>query len=349
MRKETAQGALNDPVYQVAKIVRDAWSWLILREAIFYDARRFSEFQQNLGIARSPLSKSLERLTKGGLFERRIRKADATTLEYVLTDMGRDFFICLVTAMRWSNDWLKHETPDDIKIIHNRCGKSFKAALRCSHCKETLKAKAVKVDSVRRATSDLIREHRHRTPDLDLLERVRPSSIARTLQIFGDRWSTFVIRECFLGTRRFDDFLDKLGIATNILSNRLERLVEHGILAKQLYRPYRYEYRLTKKGLDLYPVPLASLTWAERWHAASRGGLPLRHKLCGERFKAVLTCEHCSEPCSCSEVKFIPSSRSDLDERIDGRVGRRKPAASHHARDRRSSITSDTMVRSKRP
>jgi DNA-binding HxlR family transcriptional regulator len=333
MRKAKAHGALSDPVYQVTEIVRDAWSWLILREAILYDARRFSEFQQNLGIARSPLSRSLERLTKNGLFERRIRKDDGTTLEYALTDKGRDFFICLVTAMRWSNDWLKHEAPDDIKIIHNKCGKCFKAVLRCSHCKETLKAQAVKVDSVRRATSELIKEHRHRTPDLDSLERVRPSSIARTLKIFGDRWSSFVIRECFLGTRRFDDFLDKLGIASNILSNRLERLVAHGILTKQIYRPHRYEYRLTKRGLDLYPVPLASLTWAERWHAACRDGMPLRHKLCGKHFKAVLTCEQCSRPASYSEMKFISTSRIDHRQKTNGGVGRRKQAASHHTCD----------------
>jgi DNA-binding HxlR family transcriptional regulator len=349
MRKAKAQDALDDPVYQVAKIVRDAWSWLILREAIFYDARRFSEFQKNLGIARNPLAKSLERLTKGGLFERRTRKDNGTTLEYALTDKGRDFFICLVAAMRWSNDWLKREAPDDIRIIHNKCGKPFKAVLRCSHCKETLKARAVKVDSIRRATSDLIKEHRHRSPDLDLLERVRPSSIARTLKIFGDRWSTFVIRECFLGTRRFDDFLGKLGIASNILSNRLERLVAHGILAKRLYRPHRYEYRLTKRGLDLYPVPLASLTWAERWHTASRDGLPLRHKLCGKHFKAVLTCEQCSQPAGYSEMQFISKPRSDPGEKIDGRVDRNRLAATRHTCGPRSSNRSETSMRSKRP
>jgi DNA-binding HxlR family transcriptional regulator len=181
-----------------------------------------------------------------------------------------------------------------------------------------------------------------------LLERVRPSSIARTLKIFGDRWSTFVIRECFLGARRFDDFLSKLGIASNILSNRLERLVAHGILTKEIYRPQRYEYRLTKRGLDLYPVPLASLTWAERWHTASRNGLPLRHKLCGEHFKAVLTCEHCSQPASYAEMKFISTSQIDSREKINGQVGQRKLAAAHHTRDPKSSNKLETAVRSRR-
>lgn len=82
-------------------------------------------------------------------------------------------------------------------------------------------------------------------------------------QVLGDRWSALIIRELFYGTARFEEFLQHLGIATNILSQRLQHLVDHGIIEKQAYqtRPPRYEYRLTAKGLDLYPVPLSMLAW----------------------------------------------------------------------------------------
>jgi DNA-binding HxlR family transcriptional regulator len=136
---------------------------------------------------------------------------------------------------------------------------------RCSACPEPRSARDVVVDAVARTSAELIGEQRHRAPALDLLQRVRPCSIARTLRVCGDRWSSLVIRECFLGTRRFDDFTHRLGIAPNILAQRLNRLVDFGMLARQPYqlRPLHCEHRLTKMGLDYYPVPLAMLTCAQ--------------------------------------------------------------------------------------
>src|SRR3954469_2905422 len=81
-------------------------------------------------------------------------------------------------------------------------------------------------------------------------------SIARTLELIGERWTILIVRDAFLGVRRFDELQRSLGIARNVLQNRLERLVEHGILERVRYqeRPERFEYRLTEKGIDLWPV-----------------------------------------------------------------------------------------------
>ena len=81
-------------------------------------------------------------------------------------------------------------------------------------------------------------------------------SLARTLAVIGDRWTLMILRDAFLRVRRFEDFENSLGIARRVLSERLALLVEEGILAKVPYqeRPIRYEYRLTDKGLDLYPA-----------------------------------------------------------------------------------------------
>jgi len=78
-------------------------------------------------------------------------------------------------------------------------------------------------------------------------------SIARTLELVGERWSLLIIRDAFLGRRRFDEFRDSLGIASNVLTDRLNRLVEQGIFERVLYseRPERFEYRLTEKGAEL--------------------------------------------------------------------------------------------------
>src|ERR1700722_13289231 len=109
-------------------------------------------------------------------------------------------------------------------------------------------------------------------------------SIARTLELVGERWTILVLRDAFLGLRRFDQFQHSLGIARNVLTARLDRLVSEGILEKVPYqeRPLRHEYRLTEKGLDLWPVIKELLRWGDP-HAAPEAGpaIVIRHKGCG--------------------------------------------------------------------
>lgn len=122
-------------------------------------------------------------------------------------------------------------------------------------------------------------------------------SVARTWAVLGERWTMMVIREAFRGTRRFDAFHERLHVGRNILSNRLRRLTEEGVFERALYQesPARYEYRLTQKGMDLYPVLLALMAWGDRYKVAEP---PVRlvHKACGEAADLELTCSHCGEP-----------------------------------------------------
>ena len=135
-------------------------------------------------------------------------------------------------------------------------------------------------------------------------------SLARALAIVGDRWTLLILRDAFLKVRRFDDFHARLGIARRILAERLAGLVADGILEKQPYqdRPVRYEYRLTRKGLDLYPVLLTLVQWGDR-HCAGAEGPPVlhRHKACGHDFRAVLTCSECGEPVDARGVEARPA------------------------------------------
>jgi DNA-binding HxlR family transcriptional regulator len=123
-------------------------------------------------------------------------------------------------------------------------------------------------------------------------------SIARTLEVMGDRWTMLVVRDAFLGQRRFDDFQASLGCARNVLSDRLARLVDDGILEKHLYneRPERFEYRLTEKGLDLWPVMVTLMKWGDN-HAPTEAGPPVRivHRDCGGEITEYLTCSLCGD------------------------------------------------------
>src|ERR1700712_4472812 len=103
-------------------------------------------------------------------------------------------------------------------------------------------------------------------------------SIARTVAVIGDRWTLLILRDCFLRVRRFEGFEARLGITRHLLADRLRKLVAAGILAKVPYhdRPVRYEYRLTPKGLDLYPVLMSLVHWGDV-HAAGEAGRPVLH------------------------------------------------------------------------
>jgi DNA-binding HxlR family transcriptional regulator len=133
-------------------------------------------------------------------------------------------------------------------------------------------------------------------------------SIARTLAIFGERWTLLVLRQAFLGVRRFEDMQASLGIARNILSDRLSTLVSEGILERRRYqeRPERFEYRLTAKGRELYPVLVTLMQWGDR-HAAP-GGPPvlLRHRTCGHLAEPTLVCSHCGEEIDPREMQPEP-------------------------------------------
>ncbi|MCU1717865.1 winged helix-turn-helix transcriptional regulator [Pseudomonas sp. 5P_3.1_Bac2] len=127
----------------------------------------------------------------------------------------------------------------------------------------------------------------------------QPCSLARTLSVVGDRWTLLVLRECFLGTRRFDDFQARLGVTRHVLADRLKTLVEAGVLHKEAYqqRPLREEYRLSAKGLDLYPVIVSLVDWGDR-HMSGPEGAPIQrtHKRCGKPMQGVLVCSECGEP-----------------------------------------------------
>jgi DNA-binding HxlR family transcriptional regulator len=126
----------------------------------------------------------------------------------------------------------------------------------------------------------------------------QPCSLARTAAIIGDRWTLLVLRDLFLGVRRFDDFQQRIGLSRALLSDRLRQLAESGIVARVAYqdKPVRHEYRLTRIGLDLYPVIMAMVDWGNR-HLVDDRGPPLlhRHRPCGHDFRPQMHCSECGE------------------------------------------------------
>src|SRR3954470_1104413 len=125
-------------------------------------------------------------------------------------------------------------------------------------------------------------------------------AIARSMAVLGERWTIVIPRSAFMGARRFEDYQSSTGIARNILTDRLKTLVDHGILERRPYaeHPGRtlYEYRLTEKGLDLYPVMVSLMQWGNRYGGVEgRPPMQLEHKLCGHTTTGTLVCAECGE------------------------------------------------------
>lgn len=130
-------------------------------------------------------------------------------------------------------------------------------------------------------------------------------AVGNTLSVIGERWTLLVLRECFLGVRRFEQLQRNTGIARNILTDRLNTLVFHGVLRRERYqeRPERYEYRLTEKGLDLYPVLLTIMDWGSK-HGDGRA-MTLTHKNCGATVMPHLACPECGEQVAARDMRAV--------------------------------------------
>jgi DNA-binding HxlR family transcriptional regulator len=134
----------------------------------------------------------------------------------------------------------------------------------------------------------------------------QPCSIARTLDVAGEWWSPLILRDVAYGVRRFGEIQADLQISANILADRLESLLEEGLLETRLYqeRPARHEYVLTAKGADLVPALLALMEWGDRWKwPGGRGPVEVTHEACGHEVRVEVRCEHCERELALADLR----------------------------------------------
>jgi len=135
-----------------------------------------------------------------------------------------------------------------------------------------------------------------------------PCSIARTVDVIGEPWSPLILRDVFVGINRFDQIQADLGVSRKVLSERLGRLVDNGVLERQRYheRPPRDEYLLTEKGRELVDLLMVMVAWGDRW-ADDGAGPPVlyRHHACGEVSHVELRCAHCGETMRANDVDVL--------------------------------------------
>lgn len=286
-------------------ILSDAWAFLVIREA-FFGAKRFEEFRSGLEISRATLTDRLRRLTREGILREVSYSDTSSRVEYKLTKSGIDLYPAFMSLMQFGDRWLTsaHEVP--LQLIHERCSCVSKPIVACSCCEQRIVARDVSYRDGPGAGRVRIEASKRTRRTADDFMRGRPSSVSRALEVIGDRWSFLVIREAFYGAARFDQLQAELNIATNILTDRLARLVERGVFKKRKYQsaPERFEYLLTPMGADLHGPLVMMMAWGDRWRANGEPPMLLKHETCGKIFTPTVVCNRCGEPIHAYTMKY---------------------------------------------
>lgn len=297
-------------VARTVNILSDAWSFLILREA-FFETRNFEGFRAALGIPRATLTDRLAKLTAQGVFRKVFPTSTARRQEYRLTKAGFDLYPSFIALMQFGDRWLAGGSAPPLALVHTTCRCVSRPIVACSACLEEVTARTVTYRDGPGAGMARPQPGRtaRRSSDDSKFMLGRPSSVSRALQIIGDRWSFMVVREAFFGVRRYDQFQLNLGIAPNILTDRLARFVDKGVLERKLYTntPPRFEYVLTDMGRDLYGPFVIMMAWGDRWLAGGKPPLLLTHKGCGCDFTPTVICDKCRQPIDAGAMRYTLS------------------------------------------
>ncbi len=298
----------NCSVTRVMDVILDPWTFLVLREA-WFGRHRFEQFRRALGLPRGTLSNRLAHLVAEGLLQRVRYQDRPPRYEYRLTRKGGDLYPSMAAMLGWGDRWLAGDAGPPLVLLHEPCGHVCTPEVLCSQCRRAIDIQDVSYHPGPGAGIERRDPSRrmHRSPRPENFVRQRACSVARTLSIVGDRWTFLLLREAWFGVHRFDAVRRNLGIATNILSDRLQRVVANGILERRLYAtgPARFEYRLTERGRDLYLSMITLMRWGDRWLAGGAGPpLVLRHAACGHDFHAVVACNHCRREIRMHEMRY---------------------------------------------
>jgi DNA-binding HxlR family transcriptional regulator len=277
----------------------DQWTMLILQRAFLTHTRRFADWRDQLGMSESVLSGRLREMVAADLLvPTPYRTEGRPRTEYRLTPRAIELWSFLVAIWAWERTWVDLP-PGTPSLVHDVCGARAVPELACGTCgKAPVTARDTSTTRTPGTTFAQVAVPRHhRRTVRDRMPRSPVSYFPETLEILGDRWSTIVLAAAFLRVRRFADFVTELGVAPSILSDRLRRFTELGVLTA--------EYRLTAKGLAFFGVFAFLVDWAQRWYAgAAHTDLTMVHQACGEPFAPRLQCPHCQHFLERTEVHF---------------------------------------------
>lgn len=299
-------------VTRALNLIGDRWTLLLLY-CLFLGLGRFSDLLEMTGMARSVLAKRLQRLEEAGLLTRRRYQQHPPRDEYLLTARGADLHDVACAIIAWDRRWHYDARSPMHRLRHRGCGREFTPLQCCAACGEPVQAREVDWRPGPGAGLDPhpgARAHRRSSIAPGDIAAAQPL-MQRSFEILGDRWTAMTVAAAFYRHRRFGEFQEALGIASNILSERLARLVELEVLVRG--GEARDGYRLTGQGLELFPIIVALLRWGDRWLAGRKGPpLLLFHRRCGQPLVPAVACDRCGEEVAPGEMRLSGAMRRRL-------------------------------------
>ena len=299
---------------RVLEVIGDRWSFLILRDA-FLRVRRFEDLRRRTGAARGTLAARLADLVAHGVLQRLPYGPAPGKLDYRLTEKGLGFYPVALCMWKWENRWSAgFDLPP--RMVHRRCGHELDPLLTCGHCDEALHLRDIRFNTgpgVEHPARPVRATRRRQTAGPGGYEKGVDTTMFHSVDTVGDRWTAVLLAALFFGLKRYDDINAALGIATNILADRLRLLLSAGVIERHIYqeRPARHEYRLTEKGFELFPFTLAMHEWGARWMPSPHGPvIRLQHSSCGHHLRSRLTCKACGQLVDPHDVMIAPPPKA---------------------------------------
>ena len=236
-------------------VVGDRWALLILRDA-FLGRTRFEQFRQHTGASRTTLTRRLDSLLQADVLR---KQSYGKRFEYKLTEKGLGLFHASLLSWNWESKWTDI-SPEVLpaSLFHRTCGQPLMPNAVCHHCHETLQVGDVEWPALVSAIDSqfsTMQSFNKRRVRASAITDSQDLSLAYVSDLIGDRWTLLLLIASFLGENRYDGFQKHLNIASNILTDRLNLLVDVNVFERKQYqdKPPRHEYRLTEKGKSLYP------------------------------------------------------------------------------------------------
>jgi DNA-binding HxlR family transcriptional regulator len=298
----------SSPIGRALVLIGDMWTVRIVRE-VFLGVRRFQDLRDALGVSDPVLARRLRSLVDDGVVLTRPYSTHPPRSEYLLTDAGLDLWQVLVAMWAWDRTWAGPTHPlASAELVHLTCDRATRPVFGDLACGAIgLSARDVQVDVADLVLHEATDRRSRRSPAL--------AAPLDATGVLGDRWSTLLLADALMGSRRFTDFEAHLGIAPVTLTRRLALFVDVGLLTHDVARDggRRRVYTPTPQAVDFFMVFAAVNRWAERWQSDDgASGLRFTHRACGRTLVPAYTCNACNEVLERGEVQFVGLDREAM-------------------------------------
>lgn len=294
-RQESPKLVRTCSIWRVLEVVGDVPTLLIL-ESVWLGDLRFDAIKARTCLSKPLIAERLKKLVASGILERRLYCARPARYGYHLSIKGRDLFPVTMMLLRWEKIWSARREIVQMDLIHSLCGKVVLPEPMCGNCWAIVRPQdiewregpgldMIEPDYTRR------RQYRNRAAIAQNL-----SLFTESAELLGDRWAGLVMRAVFTGLTRFGEIMQDSGMASNILTERLDWLRDHGFLIAHAYQtsPARFAYHPTAKALDYLPILLMLQRWGDIYYGADAGPpVIMHHKICGAQLDIFAGCGTC--------------------------------------------------------